>query len=902
MKGSASAKHSDFLFDFLSKSSNEVFFLVDSEGKRFLYISPNFQQIWEQDPKGFYANTDLFFNCIAQPDSDLLRQKIQEVINGERSSAEGKYRIITPSGKTKWMFGKTYLATGADGTSYLVAVASEASRQQSYELLVKEAQQIAKIGSWEYDVARDKMFWTEQFQFLLEESLTTVPSLEATLSFYRESRRELEYKLQQCRLKGKGFQHEGKLHTASGQNIDTKLICNPILDKAGKVIRIKGIIQDITELKKAQETILQNEANLKALIESCNALIWSVDRNYCTMSFNSGFSESIKSFLGHDLEIGEYLLQDCFPETELQNWKNYYDRAFEGEYISFELRYTLDKLYNISYSIGPIKLGNEIIGASIFGLDISARKQAEQLVQETDANLKAVLENTDEPIWSISDKYEITTFNTAFKKQIQKESGIDIQVGDNLVLLFPEKFHKTWFDLYDRALNGERYILQHETYSVAGDPSHFETAFNPIYDEKKKVIGVACFGKNITHIKQAERELREAKERAEEAAKAKTQFLSTISHEIRTPLNAVIGFAHLMMQQNPRAEQVENLEHLRFSAENLLSLVNDVLDFSKIEAGKVTFEEVPIQLQELLTGIRQSFVAQLKEKNLLLQTDIEQRLPKMVIGDPVRLTQVLNNLISNAVKFTSEGNISIAVRMKEETEQKISLRFEITDSGKGIPEDQLESIFLAFEQGDKDTTRKFGGTGLGLAISQRLLELQNSGIQVKSKVDYGSTFSFELDFKKLPKTKETKTKAPISATEPSSLKGVKGLIVDDNELNRVIAKKFLEKWQIEAIMANNGQEAVDALEKKPFDFVLMDLHMPVMDGWQATKAIRASKNSPNTKIPIIALTASVLHELDADELKRCGLDAFVYKPFNPADLYSTICRYLPAGQLKLPPQ
>ncbi|MDB4901416.1 MAG: response regulator [Mucilaginibacter sp.] len=393
----------------------------------------------------------------------------------------------------------------------------------------------------------------------------------------------------------------------------------------------------------------------------------------------------------------------------------------------------------------------------------------------------------------------------------------------------------------------------------------------------------------ISKAKELEAQLILSKDLAERAATAKSQFLSTMSHEIRTPMNAVIGFTHLLLQLDPRPEQTEYLKLLKFSAENLLVLINDILDFSKIEAGKIEFEEADFQIKELISNVRLALLQKAKEKDIGLKLLIDEELPNVVKGDPVRLGQILTNLISNAVKFTKEGKVTIIASLHEKLDDHTIIDFEVTDTGIGIAADKLENIFESFTQGAAETTRQYGGTGLGLTITKRLLGLMGSEIKVKSELGKGSVFYFRLSLKN-GSTKFITDSFSQPLVEQKSLKGVKILIVEDNQINVILAKQFMKMWDIECDVAENGNIALTLVQTNDYQIVLMDLQMPEMDGYETTIAIRELSGEKFKKLPIIALTASAMLDIK-DRAFVVGMNDYISKPFNPNDLYRKIALY-----------
>ena len=379
------------------------------------------------------------------------------------------------------------------------------------------------------------------------------------------------------------------------------------------------------------------------------------------------------------------------------------------------------------------------------------------------------------------------------------------------------------------------------------------------------------------------------KTKAEEAAMAKAQFLSTMSHEIRTPMNAVIGLTNLLIDDNPKKNQVENLQALKFSGENLMTLINDILDFSKIEAGKIEFESSAFYLSELVNGIEHTLGLHASEKGIEFKCLVDTKIPNQLIGDSTRISQILNNLVSNAIKFTLDGSVTLEATLVMAAHAEVTIHFRVTDTGIGIPEDKLGIIFDNFSQASSDTTRRFGGTGLGLAITKKLLEMHGSQIDVKSQVDKGSVFSFTLTLKRaLEIEKATTENDSLTDRELfTGLQGVKILVAEDNRMNVVVIRQYLKKWGIEFDIANNGRIAVEYAQAKHYDLVLMDLQMPEMDGFTATQKIK--EFAPD--LPIIALTASAMLEVK-DRVYQVGMNDYVPKPFVPGELYHKLMKHL----------
>jgi signal transduction histidine kinase len=383
-------------------------------------------------------------------------------------------------------------------------------------------------------------------------------------------------------------------------------------------------------------------------------------------------------------------------------------------------------------------------------------------------------------------------------------------------------------------------------------------------------------------------QLEVAIEKAEKSSHAKSEFLSTMSHEIRTPLNAVIGMSNLLLMNNPRHDQKENLEILKFSAANLLAIVNDVLDFNKIEAGKVVFENVGFNMVELLQTICGGQKIKAHEKGLAFKLDMDKSLnDKILFGDPTRITQIIFNLVSNAIKFTKEGNIWVKVACVEDRHNVITLNFSVKDTGIGIQQDNLNTIFEPFAQESITTTRQYGGTGLGLAIIKRLLELQGLKMDVVSTLGRGSEFSFSMEFPvSTEKFGAVVEQQPILRDNDSE-NPVRVLIAEDNMVNVMLMKKLFSKWNMNPTIAENGARAVELVQYGNFDIILMDLQMPVLNGFDAAMEIRKMPDSKKAHIPIIALTASALFDI-RERVFNSGMNDYVAKPFKPEELLGKI--------------
>jgi signal transduction histidine kinase len=425
---------------------------------------------------------------------------------------------------------------------------------------------------------------------------------------------------------------------------------------------------------------------------------------------------------------------------------------------------------------------------------------------------------------------------------------------------------------------------------------------------------IFCFFQSLILSFRFSHDLKESKNQAEEGARAKSEFLSSMSHEIRTPLNSVIGMTHLLLMNETREDQKEQLNVLLFSANNLLSIVNDILDFHKIEAGKIEFESIAIQLPQLASNIIAGFQSFAREKNIFLTLEVDPGLKETVKGDPTRLCQVINNLVHNAIKFTSSGSVKLKLVAQSREQGRVKVQFSVEDTGIGISDEKQKMIFEEFVQADSSTSRSYGGTGLGLAISQRLLNLQGTELHVSSELGKGSVFYFTLSFPiiyQMGPSEHSLPSAnghgpsmgpliPLAVTSPSvpasevvgrPLEDVRVLLVEDNPLNVLVTTKVLQRWGAIVDHAGNGKEALEQLDPLIHRLILMDMHMPIMDGYTATLRIREMGLS----LPIIALTASVAKE-EHQTLYSFYINEVVTKPFSPDQLLRAILKCLSAAE------
>ena len=573
--------------------------------------------------------------------------------------------------------------------------------------------------------------------------------------------------------------------------------------------------------------------------------------------------------------------------TEPQKAREVYQEVFAKGSVAdspLTLRHRNGKLTDVLFNGSVYKddRGN-VVGVVIVARDVTAQK----LLSKYSLSL---IEASLDPLVTISTEGKITDMNEATVNIIgitrEKIKGTDFFD----YFTEPQKAREVYQEVFAKGSVADSPLtLRHKQGKLT------DVLFNgSVYkDDRGNELGVVIVARDVTAQKRFENELIEAKSTAERerqiaeaAVKSKQQFLSNMSHEIRTPMNAIIGFTKVVLKTELNEKQKEYLNAIKISGDALIVLINDILDLAKVDAGKMTFDHIPFKLAASISAMLHLFETKIQEKNLTLIKKYDNTIPEFLVGDAVRLHQIILNLVGNAVKFTSEGSITVGVRMLKEDADKATIEFAITDTGIGIPENKLGNIFDDFQQATSGTSRIYGGTGLGLAIVKQLVEPQGGTIHVKSKPGAGSTFSFVLDFKKTKA--KTELEADLGVELEDGIKNVKVLVVEDIALNQLLMKTLLEEFGFEMEIAANGKLAIEKLRNNTYDIILMDLQMPEMNGFEATEHIR---NELKSLIPIIALTADVT-TVDVEKCKAVGMNDYISKPIDEKVLYTKIIKYL----------
>lgn len=675
---------------------------------------------------------------------------------------------------------------------------------------------------------------------------------------------------------------EEKYTKQNGEEVWLNTVKRPITTANGEV-HILGISTNITQQKLTTQRIAESEELHRLLSENSRDLISLHDNDQDTTYLY--VSKAAIELLGYTPEelIGKtpydtihpddvLKMRDYVQEKVLKEKKNvtiqYRKQKKDGEYIWVET-----DIKPIINEFGEI----EKVQSSL--RDITARRQSEETIRNSERKYRELINYSQAYICTHDVEGKILSVNPYLLEKLGYTE--EEMVGKQIKNFFPKR-HRQHFEQYLQQFEHKSVVpgvlsilnkdkkerfLQYQTYKVQ------EQNIDPF------IIAIA---QDITERMLAERELLKAKEAAEESVRVKENFLANMSHEIRTPMNGILGMAGLLGKTTLNASQAKFLKIIKQSADNLLVVINDILDIAKIESGKLKLEAIPFNIHDTVKAAFQTFIYKAEEKEIVYTFKPFNLDDTLLKGDPYRLNQVLLNLLNNAIKFTDEGTVTLSGEVVSETEEALTIEFAVQDTGIGIPENKLETIFEGFTQAFSSTSRKYGGTGLGLNICKNLMEMQGGKIWVESNEGLGSTFKISITYPKY--LEEQAFKKAHDAVNYKSLENVKVLLAEDNEVNVFLAKSILEGWNFKVDVAMNGLEATELVEKNPYDIVLMDIQMPELSGLEATHYIRTNPDKAIANLPVIALTANALKG-DAEKYLNAGMNDYVSKPFDEELLY-----------------
>ena len=864
-------------------------------------------------------------------DWEHILELVKELRKNPKLTVEFEHRLLTPDGNWMWLHSRgRAIETNALGqTVRMGGISVDITRHKAieaaHEVISDEMESKIRANTEALEKSRQELKRSEEkYRLLAEHSADTICTLDRDLNItYTSPSVQSLQGFDPENLTGRAIAElleaseagtvisifksiaSGEnpdperlrihLQCADGEYVATECNVSALRNDKHELVGLLLVWRDITERQQAEEALNQEKQLVKALLDSIPDCVFFKDTHHRFIRVNHAETELLG--VSSVLDVIGRRIDQILPDrdaTSIHAQENHIMSSGETLVGEEELVTAADgrQLWMAITRAPLLNATGQVIGTLGIRRDVTLRKRAEEEVRTSEQRFRSYF-----------------TLGVVGKAVFGPDGAIH-EVNDYLCTILgysPEELqNKPYFELtkkadlraekeaFDAVCRGESddFTIEKRILRKDGGQLHVISAVRALRREDGMIDHCIANVLDISERKTMEEDLARAKERAEAATRAKGQFLATMSHEIRTPLNAIIGMSRLLSESELAPEDKTHAEIIHTSSETLLSIVDDVLDFSKIEAGHLELEQVPFDPQFIANSCVQMLALKAGEKGLEMETNFGPGLPTQVIGDPARLRQILGNLLNNAVKFTEKGTITVNVTLEDQDVGNVLLRFEVIDTGIGIPEERRNRLFKSFSQVDASTSRNFGGTGLGLVISKQLAELMGGTADFESQVGEGSTFWFTALFGKCTDEESTETDQKVRDTvakkEMLSAAETQILLVEDNRVNQKVAKAILRKLGFKADIAENGLKALKALAEKDYHIVLMDVQMPEMDGLEATQRIRAGQdNVRNADIPIIAMTAHAFRE-DRDRCLKAGMQDYVTKPIRPEQLSKAI--------------
>jgi len=796
-----------------------------------------------------------------------------------------------------------------------VGLAFERSRQQADQAIQLYTSVIATsldgfcISDWQGRIIEVNQAYCEMIGYSRDELLGMRISEVEALESSEETRRHLQ---NISRMGGSRFETQHRCK--DGQLLDIEVSTHFLSDGAGKFV---AFIRDFTARKQARENLRDSEERYRLLAENSTDCISVVglDGRYAYVS------PAVEKLCGYTSEEALQLSLEQRLTRESAKiacaWLAEIHNLIQANQPLPTFRADLEQVRKDGSTIWTdvtvtcLKNGvGECIGALVVSRDISERKQIEERLRLSEERHRLLADNALDVIWTMELDGTISYVSPAIEK-VRGYTPAEA-MRQTIDEIHPPESQAVTLGYFARLLAAVQAGLPIENFRGdleyrCKDGSTFwtEVLAYPLFRPDGSFVQLLGVTRDLSQRKRYEHELQRARDAAESANRAKSDFLANMSHEIRTPMNAIIGLTTLALDGELKTQQRDYLDKVLTAAKNLLSIINDILDYSKVEAGHLEIEHTPFRLGDVVQNAASLFMALIEEKNLEFTLRLAPDLPDHLIGDSLRLGQVLNNLVSNAVKFTQHGGVQLSVELVELLQNNppsVWLRFTITDSGIGISPAHLQQLFSPFSQADASIARQFGGTGLGLSICKRLVELMGGEISAESREGQGSTFTFSVRFELALQVTDNLLEASGRGNHASnngllenlrrsaaSIQGAQILLVEDNPLNQLVAKDLMAKIGVQVILAENGGEAIDWVRRKRFDAVLMDIHMPMMNGFEATQQLKQLPEGRS--LPVIAMTASAMHH-EKQECLEAGMDDHLSKPVDPTQLVAVLLKWI----------
>ena len=820
-------------------------------------------------------------------------------------AAEGplsvEYRLQNHDGEYRWVIAVGMPRFGADGLfEGYIGTVTDINDRKTAEEKIRESDErsrlaidAAELGTYEWHIATEEIFPSERFMHIFGyEWEEKVDRHKLIRRIHPDDLIIHKTAHEQARITGT-LNYEARLIWPDGSlhwmKIKGKVVRNELKDNE----KMLGTVMDITDQKMAVAALQESELRYRQLIQALPVAVYTVDIQGSIVLYN----KAAVSLWGREPENGEEKwcgshgiydshgewvpLDKCPMALALKE-----NRAIITEIMvqrpDGEIRHALVHPQPVHDTAG------RLTGAINAMVDITDLKRFEQALKTSESRLSEAQRIAGIGNWEYG--YDDKSFYCS--EEVYRILGTE-----------PDRFAPSFYNLF-RIIHPKDIKKLSRTLSFTrktGLPFNIDFRILPdqktvrhinsqgyvVLDDEHRIVKIIGTLQDITLRKLVEEELIEAKSVSEKSLRYKDQFLANMSHEIRTPMNAIVGFTELLLKTPLQPEQKQYIDAIQISGENLLVIINDILDFSRLEAGAIQFERINFKLSELISTLTDLMLPKSVEKGVKLSVNIDPTISDNLLGDPTRLNQILLNLVGNAIKFTEKGEVKISARPLWEDEENLELKFSVTDTGIGIEEHMFETIFDVFTQTASDTTRKYGGSGLGLAIVKQFVEKQGGRVGVESTLGKGSTFWVTLSFKKAAEPVAPEH-APVADNTPQrSTEGLRILLVEDNKLNQLLASKALSDWNCIVDVADNGLIALDKLSKGDYDVILMDIQLPEMDGYEATRYIRSSFPPPKCLVPIVAVTAHAM-QTEAQKCRDAGMNGYISKPFSPKMLYEGV--------------
>jgi PAS domain S-box-containing protein len=843
------------------------------------------------------------------PDDKYYTEKIfrENILTEQSFNVE--YRLKNAKGEYMWVVAVASPRRSADGQfEGYIGTVSDINDRRTAESKITESEErsrlaidAAELGTYEWIIGTPDTIASDRFLYLFNVDPQEKTDRNDLLKRFHpedvEIHRQAHREAQETGL----LSYEARLIWEDQSIHWIKIKGKIVYDEAGNPKKMLGTAMDITDQKVALSALKESELRYRQLIEGLPVAIYTVDINGKIKIYN----EAAVNLWGREPEEGNEMWcgshtiydssgkwvahEECPMAIALKE-----NRALTAEIIierpSGDVRHVLVH----PQPIHDIK-GNSL-GAINAMVDISDLKRFEQALKTSESRLAEAQRIATIGNWEYGYNDKSFYCSDEVYRILATSSEEFVPSFYNLFrIIHPQDIKKLSRTLSFTSKTGLPFNIDFRIITEDDNIKHINSQGYVLLDNNQKIIKIIGTLQDITMRKLVEEELMEAKRVSEKSLRYKEQFLANMSHEIRTPMNAIVGFTELILNTPLQPEQKQFLEAIKTSGENLLVIINDILDFSKVEAGAIHFEHIDFKLSEVVFTLTDLMLPKSVEKGIKLSVSINPSISDNLMGDPTRLNQILLNLVGNAIKFTEKGEIKISAEPVWQNEESIEIRFSVSDTGIGIDENMQNAIFDVFTQTASDTTRKYGGSGLGLAIVKQFVEKQGGKISLESSPGKGSIFSFTLTFDKFSTPALSNNVIAAEPMEERSQLKLSVLLVEDNKLNQLLASKALSDLEWEVDIADNGLIAVDKVAQNDYDIILMDIQLPEMDGYEATRYIRSRYDAPKNRIPIIAVTAHAMQS-EAQKCHDAGMDGYISKPFSPKMLVEGILKVLKMNQ------